>query len=203
MYLESNFLPTINMRNLLKLIYTWFFNFYSLVRIKQGRNVFVHKGLEVHSPIGISLGSNIRIGKDARLSCYYCEGKLGTISIGDDCYIGNRFSVIAGAPVIIKQHCLIASDVAIISENHGMDCGGGIKYGQQELTGSPVCVEKCCWIGEKVVILPGVNIGEWSIIGAGAVVTHNIPSYSIAVGNPAKIIRRYNHSIRDWEKCVY
>ena len=47
-----------------------------------------------------------------------------------------------------------------------------------------------CWIGENVIVLPGVHIGDGSIIGAGAVVTHDIPNYSLAVGNPAKVIKK-------------
>jgi maltose O-acetyltransferase len=59
----------------------------------------------------------------------------------------------------------------------------GIKKAQ------PVSIEDDVWIGARVIILPGVRIGQGSIIGAGAVVAKNIPSYSICVGNPARIIR--------------
>ena len=57
-----------------------------------------------------------------------------------------------------------------------------------------------CWVGEKVIIMPGVTIGDRSIIGAGAIVTRDIPPYSIAVGNPAKVIKRYNFKTHSWEK---
>jgi acetyltransferase-like isoleucine patch superfamily enzyme len=63
-----------------------------------------------------------------------------------------------------------------------------------------VRIEKGCWIGEKVIILPGVNIGERSIIGAGSVVTKSIPAYSIAVGNPARVIKTWNKDSKQWVK---
>lgn len=54
----------------------------------------------------------------------------------------------------------------------------------------PVKIGKNCWLGASVIVLPGVEIGEGCTIGAGSVVTKNIPPYSIAAGNPAKIIRK-------------
>jgi acetyltransferase-like isoleucine patch superfamily enzyme len=63
-----------------------------------------------------------------------------------------------------------------------------------------VRIEKGCWIGEKVIILPGVNIGKRSIIGAGSVVTKSIPEYSIAVGNPARVIKTWNKDKKQWVK---
>ncbi|MBL4677498.1 MAG: hypothetical protein JKY70_15040 [Mucilaginibacter sp.] len=63
----------------------------------------------------------------------------------------------------------------------------------------PVIIEDNVWIGETVSVLPGVTIGKGSIIGASAVVTKNIPPYSIAVGNPAKVIKTYNFESNSWE----
>ncbi|WP_279145834.1 DapH/DapD/GlmU-related protein, partial [Clostridium tyrobutyricum] len=64
--------------------------------------------------------------------------------------------------------------------------------------GKEVVIEDDVWIGEMVCILPGVRIGKGSIIGAGAIVTKNIPKYSIAVGNPAKVVKNYNFNDKVW-----
>ena len=106
----------------------------------------------------------------------------------------------AGGEVTIKQDTLIASYVAIIGENHGMDPEIGVKYGKQPLIKLNVEIGNNCWIGEKVVILPNVKIGDWCIIGACSVVNKSIPPYSIAVGNPAKVIKRYNFETHNWER---
>ena len=97
---------------------------------------------------------------------------------------------------------MIASGVAIIAENHGMDPECSVRYGNQPLDSKPITIANNCWLGEKVVILQGVSIGEWSIIGAGSVVTKSIPAYSIAVGNPAKVIKVYNKNKHCWEQFV-
>ena len=61
-------------------------------------------------------------------------------------------------------------------------------------------IEDGVWIGNSVIILPGVKIGKKSIIGAGSVVCKSIPDYCVAVGNPARIIKRYDHSSNIWRK---
>lgn len=71
----------------------------------------------------------------------------------------------------------------------------------QKLSCKNVIIDDGCWIGEKVCILPGVRIGKKSIIGAGAIVTKSIPDYSIAVGNPARVIKYYNFDKKRWESA--
>ena len=69
----------------------------------------------------------------------------------------------------------------------------------QGITTSPIIIEDDVWIGANSVILACTRIGKHSLIGAGSVVTKNIPDYSVAVGNPAKIIKQYNFQKRVWE----
>ncbi len=190
-----------NIKNIVKRVLTYYWNGYKVVRFRKfGNNSSIMKGLQVHSPKGIFISNNVRIGNFARLSCYPTKTKTGTITIEDNCYIGDFFSVLTADDVLIKRDVLFASYVTIIGENHGMDPECGLKYGLQELKGDKVLIEDHCWIGEKVIILPGVKIGSYSIIGAGSVVTHDIPSYSLAVGNPAKVIKKYDFKKKDWIK---
>ena len=86
----------------------------------------------------------------------------------------------------------------ISSENHGVD--PDLEYVDQPLISKPVTIGDGCWIGEKVCILPGVTIGKKCIVGAGSVVTKSIPNFSMAVGNPAKIIKHYDFDKHKWEK---
>ena len=68
------------------------------------------------------------------------------------------------------------------------------------LSSKPVVIENNVWIGELCSVLPGVIIGENSIIGANSVVTKSIPANFIAVGNPVKVIKQYNFETKKWEK---
>ena len=68
------------------------------------------------------------------------------------------------------------------------------------LDSRPVFIEDNVWIGEFVSVLPGVRIGEGSVIGTMSVVTHDIPPFSIAVGSPARVIKRFNFATSCWER---
>lgn len=184
-------------KSFVKLIISYICNPFALLRMERvGNWVDIRRGLRVNSPRNIRLGNYVKIDRMSRLSSY--EG--GKIVIEDNCYIGQFFSVMAGGDVIIKKNTLIASYVAVIGENHNMDPEAGGKYGCQPLIKKEVVIGENCWIGEKAIILPGVTIGDWSIIGAGSVVNKSIPPYSIAAGNPAKIIKQYNFESKKWER---
>lgn len=146
----------------------------------------------------ISIGRNTSILSNARLDVYTDYGLDGSIIIGDNCYIGYNFSLCAGDMVTIENDVLIASNVCIDSSNHGMNAGSDISYMHQDCSKAPVRIGSGCWIGEKVIICKGVEVGEKSIIGAGSVVTKSISAYSIAVGNPAHVIKKWDNDMKRW-----
>lgn len=150
----------------------------------------------------IKIGNNVTIMKNCRLAVYG-NGLNECITIGHDCYIGFGLSVLADAKgkVNIGNQVLIASNVLITNEEHGIEPESEISYMDQKLSCKNVIIDDGCWIGEKVCILPGVRIGKKSIIGAGAIVTKSIPDYSIAVGNPARVIKYYNFDKKRWESA--
>lgn len=109
------------------------------------------------------------------------------ISIGDYSGIGKNCSV---APFTkIGKHVMMGPEVIMYSRNHNIDRTDIPMTDQGFMDFDPITIEDDVWIGRRVIILPGVTIGEGSVIGAGSVVAKNIPPYSIAVGNPVKVIR--------------
>ena len=183
-----------------KIFLSYLCNGITLFRFNRvGAGTTIGRGLVVHSPRGVRIGKTVRLGRFCRLSCYPDrEGSLGTIEIRDNCYIGDHFSALSASSLVIENNVLIASQVAVIAENHGVDPEVGTPFGLQPLVGKPITIGEFSWIGEKVVILPGVDIGKWSIIGAGSVVTKSIPPYSMAVGNPARVIKKYDFGSHQW-----
>lgn len=150
----------------------------------------------------IHIGDNTTILHNGRIQNYYLGTDTDKIRIGDNCYIGSFFSVLNASNVTIGNDVLIASHVLISSENHGMDPESDIPFMDQPLSSNPVSIADGCWIGENVCILPGVTIGKKCIVGAGSVVTKSIPDYSIAVGNPARVIKKYNFNNHRWEIVI-
>lgn len=91
--------------------------------------------------------------------------------------------------IIIRDDVLIGSGVHIYVGNHRYDRKGVNIINQGHYPSQNVLLDEGCWIGANSIILPGVSIGKNSVVGAGSVVTKDIPDYSIACGNPAKIIK--------------
>lgn len=148
----------------------------------------------------IKIGNNTTILSNCRLAVYGNSSKANII-IGNNCYIGFGFSALASAEanINIGNNVLVASNVLVTNENHGMNPETEVPYMAQKLSAKTVEIGDGCWIGEKVCILSGVSIGEKTIIGAGSVITKSIPSYSIVAGNPAKVLKQYNFRKKRWE----
>lgn len=109
------------------------------------------------------------------------------INIGDYFYANYDCVILDGAKVTIGNRVLFAPKVGLYTSNHLIDAT------ERELGGciaKPIIIGDRCWLGANVSVLPGVNIGEGTIIGAGSVVTRDIPSGVVAAGNPCKVLRK-------------
>lgn len=112
--------------------------------------------------------ANTHLGKNVNFNGIIISGN-GRVQIGDNFHSG--------------------SDCLIISQNHNFDTGDAIPYGEGSYISKDVIIEDNVWIGSRVIILPGVSIGEGAIIQAGAVVSKDIPECAIAGGNPAAVFK--------------
>ena len=112
--------------------------------------------------------------------------KNAILEIGESAFINYGTSIAAMKHVKIGKNVLIGTYVNITDNNfHRVE-----PERRKELPESfPVCISDNVWLGTRVIVLPGVTIGEGSVIGAGSVVTHDIPPRVIAAGTPAKVIR--------------
>lgn len=111
------------------------------------------------------------------------------ISIGKRFFANFNFVVLDEARVTIGDDCFIGPNVSIYTACHSTD---PVKRNSRQEWAEPVNIGNNVWIGGSVTILPGVNIGDNVTIGAGSVVVHDIPSNSVAVGNPCRVIRHLN-----------
>lgn len=122
---------------------------------------------------------------------------VGNVIIGDQTIIGMG-NVIIG-PVTIGNEVMLAQHIVISALNHGFE-DVTISPRRQKETVKPIVIGDDVWIGANAVITAGVTLGKHCIIGAGSVVTKDIPEFSVAVGNPAKVIKQYNPVTGIWEK---
>lgn len=150
----------------------------------------------------VIFGRNIHLGKYAQIICATDNcvrltswpSKQGDaeIRIGDYCLIAPGVRISAAKSILIGDNCMLAANV-IISDS---DWHGIYNRIRPFRCTKPVIIEHNVWLGERVIITKGVTVGENSVIGAGAVVTKDIPPNSVAAGNPARVIKSINPNRR-------
>ncbi|WP_295895702.1 sugar O-acetyltransferase [uncultured Vibrio sp.] len=114
-----------------------------------------------------------------------------TVYIGDDVFINSNFTLVNSGKISIGSRVMIAPNVSFFSINHGLCFETRKTHNNVRIDfPAPITVEDDVWIGGHTVVLAGVTIGKGSVIGAGSVVTKDIPPNTLACGNPAKIIRQ-------------
>ena len=153
----------------------------------------------------IKYGKNFTTGTGCRIEAYKFFNDSPELIIGNNVQINDYVHLACGQSLIIEDDVLIASKVYISDINHGNYSGENHSFPAEKaknrkIFSKPVKICENVWIGENAIILPGIEIGKNSIIGAGSVVTKNVPENCIVAGNPAKIIKKYNFGNKKWEK---
>ena len=127
-------------------------------------------------------------------------------------FFGENFQMNDYVHITAMESVKIGNDVLLASKIYISDCSHGSYSGDENdshpdsiphdrpLSSKPVAIEDNVWLGEFVSVLPGVTIGKGSIVGANSVVSKNLPPYVIAVGTPAKPIKKFNFETNKWEK---
>lgn len=122
---------------------------------------------------------------------------VGDLCIGSHTRIG--ISNVLIGPINIGDNCILAQNIVISGLNHGYE-NPDVPIKDQPVSTKPIVIEDECWIGANVSIAAGVSIGKHSVVGAGSVVTKSIPAFHLAVGNPAKLIKKYDFEQQKWIK---
>lgn len=124
----------------------------------------------------------------------YCD--YGTnIQVGENFFANYHFTVLDCAPVTIGDNVQIAPNVSIYTAGHPLhpdSRNSGYEYAL------PITIGDNVWIGGNVVICPGVTIGDCAVIGAGSVVTRDVPPWTVAAGNPCRVLRQITEADRDF-----
>ena len=177
--------------NVLALICTkLFFKQARLIR----RPVYIRGREHLDGAEGLTTGYNCRFDLAG-------EGK--TLTIGRNCQFGDNTHIVAHKSVRIGNDVLLASKIFISDTSHG-EYNGAEQVSpyslprDRALMSMPVEIGDRVWLGENVVVLAGVKIGEGCIVGANSVVTKEIPPNSIAAGIPARVIKKWNEEEKSW-----
>ena len=158
------------------------FRFSGLHQICLGEGAIVHRDCWIQTTVSDDkeASAKLRIGAGAGIGMGACISAAREIVIGD--------YVLMGRNVYISDHAHAFEDVAVPIMNQGLNAI------------APVSIGRETWLGQNVVVLPGVTIGRHCVIGANSVVNSSIPDLSVAVGAPARVIKRYNREAGAWER---
>ncbi|MBQ5982176.1 MAG: acyltransferase [Prevotella sp.] len=169
--------------------------------VKIGKHVYIgrHFKCNVREAGSVVIGNHVGISTNSTFLTLLPDSK---IIIRDHVNIFHHFQINSANYVEIKSNVIIAPFVFICDHNHRFEdisrpiAGQGIDMKPN----AHIIIDEDTWIGTKVTILGTVHVGKHCVIGANSVVTKDIPDYSIVAGIPAKIIKRYNFSTKQWEK---
>lgn len=142
----------------------------------------------------IHVGTGTLIGPYVSLSAGMGPGQElisdRMVEIGDNVLIGRGSSIVAHLHVVIEDEVFFGPNVYVTDQNHGFD-DLELPIGRQTMAEEPVRIGWGSWLGTNSVVLPGVTIGRHVAVGAGAVVTSDLPDNAVAVGAPARVVKQY------------
>ncbi|WP_183572740.1 acyltransferase [Mucilaginibacter sp. X5P1] len=164
-------------------------------------NPFVHKrgsgsNIKWRTRVDVLPFNKFELGKKSTIESFSTiNNGVGDVIIGDNTLIGMS-NVIIG-PVNIGNNVIFAQNIVASGLNHEYT-DVNVPISQQKILVSPIIIEDDCWIAANSVITSGITIGKHSVVAGGSVVTKSIPPYSVAAGNPAKIIKQYDFTKQEW-----
>lgn len=157
----------------------------------------------------IDFGNYLTAGYYCRFEVYPKDNdKRKRLFFGNNIQLNDFVHISAIDKVEIGDNCLMASNIYISDNSHGRYEGGANESSPdtppecREYITAPVKIGKNCWIGEGVIIMPGVTIGDGCVIGAHSIVKNDIPPASIAVGSPARVVKQYSYKEKRWKKVT-
>ena len=160
--------------------------------MKKGKNSVIYRSVRKD----IVPFNGFSLGKSSVIEDYtIINNAVGEIIIGNHTRIGMGNTIIG--PVMIGNNVILAQNVVLSALNHNFE-DVLTTINQQGVKTDQIIIENNVWIGANSTILAGVHIGEHVVVGAGSVVTKDIPPFSVVVGNPAKIIKKYDFQVKKW-----
>ena len=166
------------------------------------------------NPERIYLGDNVRFGPGCFLLAFteYLVPKMNLrtrdvpiqkfspiIKIGNNVSATANVQISAVKEIIIEDDVMFASNIFVGDHLHGYEYPDTPYKYQPICRIEPITIKKGCWIGQGVIVMPGVTIGEYTVIGANSVVTKDIAPRCIAFGSPAKIFKKWNSATNKWD----
>lgn len=149
-----------------------------------GPDCVFEPGVMVFHPEAITLGRNVYVGHQAILKGYYRNEMV----IGDETWIGQQCFFHSAGGLTIGARVGVGPGVKVITSSHA-EAGRGVPVLFSPVELAPVVIEDDSDLGVGSIVLPGVTVGRGAVVGAGSVVTRDVPPYAVVAGAPARVLR--------------
>ena len=174
--------------------------FCKLIYKEYGFKSLIYRPIRLSGRKYISLGKSVNIWKSARIECISdWEGAKFTpnLKIGDNTSFEQNAHITCAGNIEIGHDCVFLGYAMVTNIDHDYrELNKNVL--RQKIIVSDVKIGNYCFVGMNAKIFPGVTIGDNAIIGANSVVTHDVPSFSVVAGAPARIIKRYDFGKKEW-----
>jgi acetyltransferase-like isoleucine patch superfamily enzyme len=180
-----------------KLGLMWFGLCYQGAFRKLGHKARLYRPFRIDGADAIELGAESSLERGGWLYCVPVDGGTASLRIGRGCALGYNNHLTCVREVTIGDYVLTANNVYISDNAHGYEDVSRPIMQQPIIFKNPVSIGNGTWIGENACVI-GARVGRNCVIGANSVVTRDIPDYSVAVGAPARVIRRFDVTLRQW-----
>jgi acetyltransferase-like isoleucine patch superfamily enzyme len=166
-----------------------------------GVGVQIHRPHRISNPHCIQVGDRTIVGVGALIAPilqYAGMNYSPTIEIGSDVYIGPSLYMACIGRMTIGDGSVLSEQVYINDASHGLDPEGGSIMQQTLVRQGDITIGKNCFLGLRSAVMPGVTLGDHCVVGVNSVVTKSFPAYSMIVGAPAVLIKRYSAEQKAW-----
>jgi len=162
----------------------WYVRLLAPLYQQRGRGSVVHRSVRMDTPPY----RRFSLGERSVIESFSCiNNAVGDVVIGHHTRIGLHNTIIG--PVTVGNHVNLAQGITVTALNHNF-ADASLRIDEQGVSTLPVTIEDDVWIGANAVVLPGVTVGTHSVVAAGAVVSRDVPPYSLVAGVPAKVIKK-------------
>jgi acetyltransferase-like isoleucine patch superfamily enzyme len=182
--------------------YVFIYPYYKIILKSFGNRSKIISPLKIYGANNISIGNNVIVEYKTWLAAYAHTGSSNcNLIIEDGTHIGHFNHIYATSSIIIGKNVVTADKVYISDNLHSYE-DINLAINEQKIKQlQDIVIGDGSWLGENVCVI-GASVGKGCVVGANSVVTKNIPDYCVAVGAPAKIIKRYSTELKKWIKTT-
>ncbi|HEY9300679.1 MAG TPA: acyltransferase [Phormidium sp.] len=163
-----------------------------------GKKTYIDSSVQVSGWRNTRIGQNSILSENIWINVNHRGSKEPSVIIGDYCFIGRRNFFTSGKIIEIGSYCLTGVDCKFLGSGHLYDSPFVPYIASGTAEDGVIKIGSNCWLGANVTILKNVTVGYGCIIGAGTVVNRNIPPLSVVVGNPCRIVKRFDMTLKSW-----